>query len=410
MNLNYGTWLVAVSGGPDSMALLDMCIADGVKCACAHVNYHHRPQAEEEEAYVREYCLQNQLECYVKNDPFVWEGNFEAAARNCRYTFFARVVKEHGFSGVLTAHHMDDLLETYFMQEEKRVIPDFYGLREERMIAGVLVKRPLLGYTKQDLEKYCRKKGLKTFYDDTNSDRNLTRNRIRQDVIEPMSLREKQYVLQEISRRNAELSERRCRVRAWVGESGLTRAAYLTWQEPERLQALRDLLLTAGTVPTRKELLELDRVLCTKEDMLVPAAGKLLTVPHGRICLMDRPMPYAYTVHTPAELRTLSAPDFRVEDGAPGVNSVTTQEADWPLTIRSVRDGDKIGMRFGTKAVHRFFIDRKTARYDRLLWPVVTNRQGTVILVPGLGCDKGHYSICADISVIQLSRCDKNGG
>ena len=50
-----GKWLVAVSSGPDSMALLQMCIDTGVDCAVAHVNYHHRPEADEEENYIRSF-------------------------------------------------------------------------------------------------------------------------------------------------------------------------------------------------------------------------------------------------------------------------------------------------------------------------------------------------------------------
>ena len=45
-----GTWLVAVSAGPDSMALLSMCIENGTACEAAHVNYHHRDQADEEKS------------------------------------------------------------------------------------------------------------------------------------------------------------------------------------------------------------------------------------------------------------------------------------------------------------------------------------------------------------------------
>jgi tRNA(Ile)-lysidine synthase len=60
-------------------------------------------------------------------------------------------------------------------------------------------------------------------------------------------------------------------------------------------------------------------------------------------------------------------------------------------------------MRFGEKPVHRFFIDRHIPRFERPLWPVVVNAEGAVILVPGLGCDRGHYSISPSFSVIQLS-------
>ena len=65
------------------MALLDMCISSGVSCACAHVNYHHRPQADEEEAYIRNFCLEHSVPCYVKNDPFEWTGKLTNIEVSC---------------------------------------------------------------------------------------------------------------------------------------------------------------------------------------------------------------------------------------------------------------------------------------------------------------------------------------
>ncbi len=387
------------------MALLDMCISSGISCACAHVNYHHRPEAEAEEASIRNFCREHSVPCYVKNDPFEWTGNFEAAARTYRYRFFARVVNEHGFSGVLTAHHMDDLLETYFMQEEKGIIPEAYGLQEERIIEGVTVRRPLLQRTKAELEEYCRVHGIRTFHDVTNDDISLARNRIRHEVIDRMTMPEKQMVLREIAMKNAVLQERRCRVKAWVKEDGLQLTRYRTWSTEDRLTALRNCLAERKIERSLRGLAGIDSILMKHNDMLVPLGKDVLTVHEGRILLMPKPEPYQFTAENEAGFSALASPDFAVRPGEPGVNAVTVHEDDWPLTVRSPREGDRIRMRFGHKSVHRFFIDRKISRYDRLLWPVIVNRRDEVILIPGLGCDTGHYSICPGFSVIQLSRC-----
>jgi tRNA(Ile)-lysidine synthetase-like protein len=76
-------------------------------------------------------------------------------------------------------------------------------------------------------------------------------------------------------------------------------------------------------------------------------------------------------------------------------------ESDFPLTIRSPRAGDAIEMRFGRKRLNRFFIDRRIPRWQRAVWPVVANRAGQVILVPGLGCDCQHFSMMPDFNVLQ---------
>jgi tRNA(Ile)-lysidine synthase len=60
-------------------------------------------------------------------------------------------------------------------------------------------------------------------------------------------------------------------------------------------------------------------------------------------------------------------------------------------------------MRFGTKKVHRFFIDRHIPLYLRQTWPAVVNREQKVIMIPGLGCDVSHFSVSPDFNVLQLT-------
>ena len=79
---------------------------------------------------------------------------------------------------------------------------------------------------------------------------------------------------------------------------------------------------------------------------------------------------------------------------------VTVSEDDFPLTIRNYREGDSILMRYGTKKINRFFIDNKISYKDRLIWPIVLNRHGSAILVPGIGCDKDHYSSKHNLFVV----------
>ena len=213
---------------------------------------------------------------------------------------------------------------------------------------------------------------------------------------------EKQMVLREIAMKNAVLQERRCRVKAWVKEDGLTLSRYRTWSTEDRLTALYEVL--SDTVNySRKGLLVIDRILCNKPDFRIPVGANELVQKDGLFFMAEPASSYAFTAASLEQLAALACPYFRIEKGVPGVNAVTVTEADFPLTIRSVQSGDKIQMRFGTKPVHRFFIDRHIPLFERPSWPVVVNTEGTVILVPGLGCDCGHYSKSPTFSVIQLS-------
>ena len=392
-----------MSSGPDSMALLHWCMTQGISVAAAHVNYHHRPEAEEEEQYVRLFCREHGILLHVKNEPFEYTGNFEAKAREYRYSFFADIVKQYGYNGVLTGHQMDDLIETYFMQKEKNIIPEYYGLREERFIDGVMVVRPLLGYTAQQLKQYCRDRGIRYYIDSTNADLSLSRNRIRDSLVKEMSDFERRMVLSEIAKENAVLQERRCRVNASLRDGSFLLSDYQRMEEEDRLTLLRTFFDTGIRHAGRAHLKEIDHILTSGRDFLIPCGEKRLAHSRGTVFLQEMPEPYLFRVNSLAELKALRSRYFEIGEGVPGVNSVTVRETDFPLTIRNVREKDRIRMRFGTKKVHRFFIDRRIPLCFRDSWPIAENAAGEIILVPGLGCDRNHYSIWPDFSVIQYS-------
>ena len=198
------------------------------------------------------------------------------------------------------------------------------------------------------------------------------------------------------------LQERRCRVKAGIRNGRIALKDYRNWKEEDRLTLLYEYL--SDTVNySRSGLREIDRILCEKKDFRVPVGTKELVQKNGMFFLSAPAEPYAFAIRSEEQLRALSCPYFRIETGVPGVHSVTVSGEDYPLTIRNAEPGDKIQMRFGTKPVHRFFIDRHIPLFERTSWPIVTNAQGTVILVPGLGCDCGHYSKSPTFSVIQLS-------
>lgn len=403
MKLRKGTWLAAVSTGPDSMALLDMCLKSGVDCAVAHVNYHHQKLAEEEESYIRSFCAKHNLRLFVKNDPFVPTGNFEACARVWRYAFFAEIVKENRFAGVLVAHHEDDLIETFIMQQESGRTPDYFGLKEEVCINGIPVVRPLLNHTKQQLTEYCDAEGIRYYLDETNDSDVYTRNRIRHETVERMTLFERQMMRREIEMLNAQWQERRCRVRAELHGDRIRLDRYRMADEADRLTLLRMFLKQwIDDDISEKYLRNADARIKTEKDLNLKMDGFRLVFADGWIKKIEEPLPYSDTYSSMEELEKRGAyPYYRLAEGRAGLYGVTLKEADFPVTVRNWRSGDKIRMRFGMKSVHRFFIDRHIPRWQRALWPVVEVADGTVALVPGLGCDVKHYSIKPNLSVIQ---------
>lgn len=113
--------LLAVSGGRDSASLCHLMHAAGYRFAVAHCNFHLRPgDCDRDEQFVRRLAQRYGVECYVAQfatrEAAAQSGlSIEEEARKERYAFFAQLLREHGFACVATAHHLDDSIETFFL-------------------------------------------------------------------------------------------------------------------------------------------------------------------------------------------------------------------------------------------------------------------------------------------------------
>ena len=87
-------YLIAVSGGADSMALLDMLKVSNYEIVVAHVNYKTRPTSDRDEQIVVNYCLKNHIICYTTNAVHNDKSNFEKWAREARYAFFKEITHQ----------------------------------------------------------------------------------------------------------------------------------------------------------------------------------------------------------------------------------------------------------------------------------------------------------------------------
>ena len=202
IEVNYS--LVAVSGGSDSMALLDMLYKKGEKLIVCHINYGFRESALRDELIVRDYCDKRSIKLEIlKNIKYKREdGNFENWARVIRYNFFKEMYKKYNCDCLYVGHNLDDLLETYFIQKERKSKCDFFGIKEESYMYEMRVKRILLNYSKDELSEYCNSNGVVFGVDETNFDETYLRNNIRHNIIKIMSKEEKLDVVKEINNLN----------------------------------------------------------------------------------------------------------------------------------------------------------------------------------------------------------------
>ena len=186
--------LVGVSGGADSIALLDVLLRAGYTCIAAHCNFELRgAESERDEAFVRAQCERMQVPLEVTHfDTHAYAHalhiSMEMAARELRYKWFDETARKHHCQAVAVAHHQNDQAETLLLNLRRGA--GLRGLAGMRPISanpmapdGVPVVRPLLCTTRDYIEHYLRdKRGLEWVTDSTNSDTSITRNAIREQL------------------------------------------------------------------------------------------------------------------------------------------------------------------------------------------------------------------------------------
>ena len=201
------TYVIGVSGGPDSMALLDMCRREGISLVIAHMNYQIRESAYRDMKIVEDYAQAYDIPYVVRMQEKECIGNFEAFAREQRYHFYAELLEKYHGEAVLLAHHLDDHLETYLMQKQRHSEGKVWGIQACTIIKGCRILRPLLSMSKQDVMDYCHRYQVPYGIDETNLSDDYTRNRIRHQIIEKMSYQEKQELNEQIRQENIKKQE-----------------------------------------------------------------------------------------------------------------------------------------------------------------------------------------------------------
>ena len=177
------TVVVATSGGPDSMCLLNLLKQNTkLNIICAHVNHKLREESEEEATMVKDFCTSNNI-TYEYYEITNYKGNTENYAREKRYRFFEKILKKYNSKYLLTAHHGDDLIETILMRIIRGNLENLVGFKKLTKRNNYYIYRPLITKTKEDILKYCKNNKIKYAVDKTNFEDTYTRNRIRKYIL-----------------------------------------------------------------------------------------------------------------------------------------------------------------------------------------------------------------------------------
>lgn len=178
--------LLAVSGGADSMLMLHLFTNAGFSVAVAHCNFGLRgSESDGDEQFVCDYCDRHNLDIHVKKfetgEHARTNGiSIEMAARELRYDWFNQLIKRHGYDYLATAHHQDDVIETFLINLSRG--SGIKGLSGIQPKSGFII-RPMLFTNRTEILDYCARIPIAYRNDSSNQDTIYKRNLIRQEII-----------------------------------------------------------------------------------------------------------------------------------------------------------------------------------------------------------------------------------
>lgn len=414
-----GSHLVcAVSGGPDSMALLHALhtLADRQKfvLTAAHMNHGFRPlEAQREAELVEAYCARLGIP-YVYGQADVPArvrtsgDNAQAAARELRYRFLADTAAERGAGAVALAHHADDQAETVLLHVVRGSgLSGLSGMPDTRKFEGLELIRPLLRITKEELVAFCRQYDVPFAVDGSNLQRKYTRNRVRLDVMPQLltinpRLTQSLNRLADIVREEDAFMERLCEERAQQiaafseRSCRLSRKAFIA--EPTALQR-RLIKLILNYVAGEARFPDFSTIESFRTAIEGVAPPSLVLEAGGGIRLQRTYDSIVITaeadkaVPVNADEAALSSvlvefaddPQRRIPEGRHEA-LFDAELVSLPLEVRVRRNGDRIepyGLN-GSKKVKDMFIDLKISPAQRDRIPIVVDASGRLLWIAGI--------------------------
>ena len=417
------TIIMGISGGPDSMALfsllLDLRKEMPIRLVCAHVNHNVRKVSVKEQAFIEEYCKSNNVVFETMTIEQYGDDNFHNEARNIRYNFFEELIHKYDALYLMTAHHGDDLIETILMRISRgSTLKGYSGFQRIVDMGNYKIVRPLVFYTKKELEDYDKKKKIPYVVDKSNFKDKYTRNRYRKIVL-PFLKKEDRQVHKKFLKYSETLKE----YSEYIDRE--------TKKEIDKIYKDHILLL--------KEFIKLDTLIQKKViySILEEQYGDdLMFVNDKHVDLIlslissKKKNSFVYlpnlvkavkdydTFYLTEEVDNLDSYEIELIDYAvlPNGKSIEVVEEEnsnsnfvcrlckdnvkFPLYIRTRKLGDKMAIKGlnGRKKIKDIFIDSKVPLKERELWPIVVDSSGEIVWLPGLKKSK--------FDVPKNSKCD----
>lgn len=404
------TIVVACSGGPDSMCLLDILV--GLKdelylnIICAHVNHKYRKESDLEQVEVKKYCDTHNIifEVYTiidyQDDKFT-----ESEARDKRYNFFEDLQNKYNAKYIMTAHHGDDLIETILMRITRGSnLKGYIGFKKENNY----YIRPLIEVTKKDILNYCHQHNLWYAIDQSNNSLEHTRNRFRLKVL-PFLKEEDENVHNKFLKFSKELIDYDNFVNDYLDKKAPLIIDDNTLNLPLLLKEndfiIRKLLERVISIIqidykfniSDSQLYEIIKMIkSSKVNSQINLSDSFLAIKDYDKLIIKKSIEkkdYEYPLYSSQTIDNYGIIEYVTNDAEISnyVIRINSSQIKLPIIVRNRRKGDKIIVKNlnGTKKIKDIFIDEKIPIEKRSNYPIVVDSNNSILWIPGI--KKSHF-------------------
>ncbi|MBQ6687015.1 MAG: tRNA lysidine(34) synthetase TilS [Bacilli bacterium] len=429
--VDNNTVIIACSGGPDSMCLLELVLeqkeAKKIKIVCAHVNHKMRAESEEEALFVEDYCKKNNIIFEYMEITNYNDDNFHNQARLKRYDFFKNLIKKYDAKYLLTAHHGDDLTETILMRIVRGSnLKGYIGFKKETDYKTYKLLRPLITETKEKIINYNKEHDILYVTDVSNEKDKYTRNRYRHVVL-PFLKSEEKDVHKKFLKFNEELTKLDEFLTNYMSNI-LTTIVKNDTLDISLFQSQEDFIKRKILEKMIEKVQEDD--LFVIEDKHIDLMLNLINSEKAN-CKIELPNNFiaekSYNNFKITKNKTLEDYCLLLEDfvsinngNISNINNSTetsnyvirinSKELTLPLYVRNRKDGDKIEVKNmnGSKKIKDIFIDSKIPLSQRSIYPIVVDSNNVIVWIPGIKKSKFDKEITDTYDIILKYEEDNN--
>ncbi len=404
-------YILALSGGRDSMALFDLLLKNNIPFVIAHINHQKRKQSIIEENYIIDLAKKYNIPCEVIKYTYQGKDNFQADAHNFRYNFFYDLAIKYNAKYILTAHHADDLAETIMLRLiSGSNLYGYGGISKLTPYKDKFIYRALLNYSREDINNYILENNIFYFEDESNLEDDYLRNRIRHTII-PLFKEENPNFLNSINNYSTMLKESFSFIREnTINYLNNNLVLDLNTFNNLHIALKKDIinyLFEQNNIKASNNLIEdIFRIINNPKPQIDYNISKdtLFVKRYDRAYIKDNTKIETTTLKLDLENTGIFSESYKFTLTEKLINpnakhlKLWYNDGDLPIVIRTRLPGDYLSFNFGKKKLKDYFIDKKIIKEKRDSYPIITNSIGDIIAIYDiLNLSKGSkfcYLIC----------------